>query len=245
MRKLIIPISVGLLCTSFTINPTAKTTNSLTTVAVSHPIIADSTFATTDAAAELYTAVHLQEFGLSEEAFEYAWKGYHYLLAKNKISRSNYLTICDFSQSSKQKRLYIIDVVNNKLITNTYVAHGKNSGGEYATSFSNQPESLQSSLGFYITSNTYIGEHGLSLRINGVDPGYNDKALERSIVIHGAAYVDGARAKAGMYMGRSWGCPAVPEKESATIITTIKNGTCLFIYHPSRNYLLRSKILNG
>ena len=245
MRKLFIPIAIGLLCTSFTINPTVKTTDSIIAVEASHPTIADSTFSTADAAAELYATVNLQQFGLSREAFDYAWKGYQYLLAKNKISRSNYLTICDFSQSSRQKRLYIIDVMNNKLITHTYVAHGKNSGGEYATQFSNQPESLQSSLGFYITSNTYIGEHGLSLRINGVDPGYNDKALERSIVIHGAAYVDGGRAKAGMYMGRSWGCPAVPEKESATIITTIKNGTCLFIYHPSRNYLLRSKILNG
>ena len=128
---------------------------------------------------------------------------------------------------------------------NTWVAHGKNSGAEYANRFSNTPESLQSSLGFYVTSATYIGKHGLSLRMNGVDPGFNDKALERTIVIHGAAYVDAARAKAGMYMGRSWGCPAVPQKESAKIISTIKNGTCLFIYHPSRNYLLTSKILNG
>lgn len=212
---------------------------------VSPSIITDSSFSTADAATELYSTVNLQQAGLSKEAFDYAWKGYQYLLDKKKIYRSNYLTICDFSQSSRKKRLYIIDVANNKLITHTYVAHGKNSGGEYATQFSNRPESLQSSLGFYITSNTYIGEHGLSLRINGVDPGYNDKALERSIVMHGAAYVDGARARAGMYMGRSWGCPAVPQKESATIITTIKNGTCIFIYHPSRNYLQHSKILNG
>lgn len=145
----------------------------------------------------------------------------------------------------EKKRLYIIDIENQRLVTNTYVAHGKNSGGEFATTFSNKPESLQSSLGFYITSSTYIGKHGLSLRINGVDPGYNDKALERTIVIHGAAYVDPARAKAGVFMGRSWGCPAVPEKESASIINTIKEGSCLFIYHPGKNYLLGSKILNG
>ena len=230
--------------TSFTINSSVNTTNSITAGTVSHLIIADSSINTADAAAELYTIVDLQQLGLSRTAFDYAWKGYQYLLEKNRISRNNYLTICDFSQSSKQKRLYIIDVMNNKLITNTYVAHGKNSGGEYATQFSNKPESLQSSLGFYITSNTYIGEHGLSLRIQGVDPGFNDKALERSIVMHGASYVDAARIKAGMYMGRSWGCPAVSEKESTTIIITIKNGTCLFIYHPSRNYLLSSKILN-
>ncbi len=214
-------------------------------VTVSHPINTDSCFASADVAAALYNTITLQQYGLSPEAFDYAWKGYQHLLDRGMISRSNYLTICDFSQSSKQKRLYVIDVLNNKLIMNTYVAHGKNSGGEYATKFSNKPESLQSSLGFYVTSNTYSGEHGLSLRLNGVDPGYNDKALERSIVIHGAAYVDAARAKAGMYMGRSWGCPALPQKESKNIISTIKGGTCLFIYHPSRNYLLGSKILNG
>jgi hypothetical protein len=245
VRKIFIPISVGLLCTSFTIIPSVQTANSATTaVAVYQPTIADLSFNITNAAA-LYNSINLRQYGLSKPAFDYGWKGYQRLLEKNLIPRSNYLTICDFSQSSRQKRLYIIDVVNNKLITHTYVAHGKNSGAEYATQFSNKPESLQSSLGFYITSNTYTGEHGLSLRINGVDPGYNDKALERSIVIHGAAYVDAARVKAGIFMGRSWGCPAVPQKESTNIITTIKNGTCLFIYHPSRNYLLRSKILNG
>jgi hypothetical protein len=200
---------------------------------------------TTSAADIVYITTNLEQSGLSKKIFDHAWKGYQYLLEKNKIARSAYLTICDFSQSSKQKRLYIIDVANNELVTHTYVAHGKNSGGEYATSFSNRPESLQSSLGFYVTANTYIGEHGLSLRIQGVEPGFNDKALERTIVIHGAAYVDAARVKAGMYMGRSWGCPAVPQKESQRIITTIKNGTCLFIWHPSKNYLQNSKILNG
>jgi hypothetical protein len=189
----------------------------------------------------LYEAIQLQQYGLSEEAFANAWKGYEKLANQNKLTRSNYLTICDFSQSSNQKRLYIIDVVNKKLITNTYVAHGKNSGGEFASNFSNTPESLQSSLGFYLTAQTYIGGHGLSLRLTG----YNDKAFMRSIVIHGAGYVNAARAKAGIMMGRSFGCPAVPEKESAQIINTIKNGTCLFIYHPNRNYLLHSKILNG
>ena len=234
------------MCTSFTIIPVTQTVNSNdSAVASSHLIITDSSFSDANAAAILYNTINLQQYGLSEEAFAYAWKGYQKLLNKKMISRRNYLTICDFSQSSKQKRLYIIDITGNKLITNTYVAHGKNSGGEYATQFSNRAESLQSSLGFYVTANTYIGKHGLSLRINGVDPGYNDKALERTIVIHGAAYVDAARARAGIFTGRSWGCPAVPQKESANIISTIKNGTCLFIYHPGKNYLLGSKILNG
>ncbi|HUR65568.1 MAG TPA: murein L,D-transpeptidase catalytic domain family protein [Chitinophagaceae bacterium] len=240
MRNLLLPISMGLLCTSFTILPTPKTvSNSDAVVVSSHHT------GTTSAGDIICITSELEQCGLSKEVFDNAWKGYQYLLGKNKITRSAYLTICDFSQSSKQKRLYIIDVEKNELVMNTYVAHGKNSGAEYATYFSNRPESLQSSLGFYVTANTYIGEHGLSLRIEGVEPGINDKAMERTIVIHGAAYVDAARVKAGMYMGRSWGCPAVPQKESQKIISTIKNGTCLFIWHPSRNYLLNSKILNG
>ena len=227
---------MGILLASFTLAPSTETAKH------NKPVVVKPGF--TKETPLLYTSIGLDQYGLSEEAFNYAWEGYQKLIQENKISRSGYLTICDLSQSSKQKRLYIVDVANNKLLINTYVAHGKNSGAEYATQFSNTPESLQSSLGFYITSHTYTGKHGLSLRLNGVDPGYNDKALERTIVIHGAAYVDAARVKAGLYMGRSWGCPAVPQKESATIITTIKNGTCLFIYYPSRNYLLNSKILN-
>lgn len=204
----------------------------------------DAVSITSSKASILYTVAGLENAGLSQEAFEMAWKGYERLLEKGMISRSNYLSICDFSQSSKQKRLYIVDVEHEELIINTYVAHGKNSGAEYATKFSNTPESLQSSLGFYITDKTYQGKHGLSLRMRGVDRGYNDKAMERTIVIHGAEYVDPARVQSGMYMGRSWGCPAVAQEESAEIITTIKNGTCFFIYHPSKQYREGSKILN-
>lgn len=198
-----------------------------------------------DAATTLYNSIQLEQLGLSKAAFDYAWKGYEYLLNTKKISRSNYLTICDFSQSSLKKRMYIIDIENNRLVTQTYVAHGRNSGGEYANQFSNKPESLQSSLGFYVTASTYIGKHGLSLKIDGMEPGINDKAMERTIVIHGADYVSAGRAAAGGYMGRSWGCPAVPKEEANSIITTIKNGTCLFIYHPEKRYLTGSKILNG
>ena len=178
------------MCTSFTIIPTEQpTVSSPIAITVSQHLITDSTLHIDDEATVLYNAINLSAYGLSAEAFNYAWTGYQELLERNKIRRINYLTICDFSQSSGKKRLYIIDIENQRLVTNTYVAHGKNSGGEFATTFSNKPESLQSSLGFYITSSTYIGKHGLSLRINGVDPGYNDKALERTIVIHGAAYV--------------------------------------------------------
>jgi len=246
LRKLIFPISLGFLCSSFSISPAVQalnriddaiTASSLKNIRFS-PVVAD-------AATALYNSIKLEQLGLSKAAFDYAWKGYEYLLNNKSISRSNYLTICDFSQSSLKKRMYIIDIENNKLVTQTYVAHGRNSGGEYANRFSNKPESLQSSLGFYVTANTYIGKHGLSLKVNGMEPGINDKAMFRTIVIHGADYVSAGRAAAGGYMGRSWGCPAVPREEANSIITTIKNGTCLFIYHPEKSYLNGSKILNG
>ena len=193
----------------------------------------------------LYDMMNLQQRGLSMQAFEYAYKGYRLLLQKKIISKQDYLTICDFSQSSNNKRFYLVDMVNNKVILNTYVAHGRNSGGEYATRFSNRFESLQSSLGFYVTQNAYYGEHGLSLRVTGLEEGYNDKALQRNIVIHGADYVGDKRLRRSNYMGRSYGCPAIPAKECRQVINMIKNGTCIFIYHPSANYLNGSKILNG
>lgn len=189
-------------------------------------------------AALLYNVMELQAAGLSKKAFESAYKGYLNLLDK-KLVAPGYLSICDFSQSSKRKRFYLLDMEDNRVLINTYVAHGRNSGGEYARRFSNRASSLQSSLGFYITGNTYFGEHGLSLRLAGLEPGINDKALRRAIVMHGASYIGKGSA------GRSFGCPAVPVKESKRIINTIKNGTCLFIYHPQASYLTRSKILNG
>lgn len=193
----------------------------------------------------LYQLLNLHEIGLSQPIFEYAYEGYNYLVKKKIINKQDYLTICDFSQSSNNKRLYVVDLANKEVLLNTYVAHGKNSGGEYATRFSNKARSLQSSLGFYITQNTYYGEHGLSLRMRGLETGYNDKAIRRRIVIHGADYIGEDWLKQNQYMGRSYGCPAIPRKESSYLINTIKNGSCLFIYYPSKRYMKESKILNG
>jgi hypothetical protein len=193
----------------------------------------------------LYTSLKLHQLGLSKKAFEYACKGYRLLLKKKIIGNQAYLAICDFSQSSNNKRLYLVDMVNGEVLLNTYVAHGRNSGGEYATRFSNRPESLQSSLGFYVTQNTYYGEHGLSLRVKGIEKGYNDKAGRRRIVVHGADYIGDPWLDQNNYMGRSYGCPAIPKQESNYLINTIKDGSCIFIYHPSKNYLKGSKILNG
>jgi hypothetical protein len=193
----------------------------------------------------MYDSMKLKKSGLSEKAFEYAWKGYKQLLEEGQLNNNSVLSICDFSQSSRQKRLYIIDITEMKLLLNTYVAHGRNSGGEYARSFSNNPDSHKSSLGFYITRKTYFGDHGLALKIDGLENGINDKADERNIVIHGSKYVGPNYLRYNRVNGRSFGCPAVPAKDTQKVINTIKDGSCLFIYHPAKFYLLKSKILNG
>lgn len=192
----------------------------------------------------LYDSLKLHELGLSERAFEYAYKGYERLENKGRLKNSNILTICDFTKSSSEKRMYVIDVSNCKILVNTYVAHGKNSGAEYARKFSNKAKSLASSLGFFVTRNIYNGKHGLSLRLAGLEPGFNDNAGKRAVVIHGADYI-GENQLHSQFMGRSFGCPAVPKEEAPKIIDLIKDGTCLFIYHPSASYLHGSKILNG
>ena len=193
----------------------------------------------------IYDSLQLEKRGLRKEAFNYAYTGYKKLEEEGMLNKEGLITICDFSQSSKRKRLYLIDLKECKLLLNTYVAHGKNSGGEYARKFSNKPESLQSSLGFYRTKRTYYGGHGLALTISGLEPGFNDKAERRKIVVHGSQYIGDNYKRWGKFMGRSFGCPAVPMKQSKILINMIKDGSCLFIYHPSKNYLSGSKILNG
>jgi L,D-transpeptidase catalytic domain len=204
----------------------------------------DNTAAAKSASALLYDSLKLNDLGLSQEALQYAYKGYEYLLQKGAVKNTDIITVVDFSQSSFKKRMYIIDVKNYKVLVNTYVAHGKNTGLQYAKAFSNQPESLQSSLGFYVTKSTYSGKHGLSLKLDGKEPGINNKAEERAIVVHGADYI-GAHRLNSPYMGRSFGCPAVPQGQASKVINTIKDGTVLFIYHPSAKYLQGSKILNS
>jgi hypothetical protein len=193
----------------------------------------------------LYDSMRLGESGLNQKAFEYAWRGYHNLMKKGKLRKSSVLSICDFTQSSRNKRLYVIDVAHKKLLYNTYVSHGMNSGVEYATSFSNRPESFKSSLGFFITSKTYFGRNGLSLKVRGLEKGYNDLAARRHIVLHGSDYITPDYLKDNGEMGRSLGCAAMPNAVSPKIIKTIKNGSCLFIYSPSVKYLNASSVING
>lgn len=202
-------------------------------------IVAESTVS------KVYDSLKLNLAGLSKDAFDYAVKGYEYLKATGKIKNVNVLTIADFTKHSSKKRLFILDVKNYKVLFNTYVSHGQGTGAAMAERFSNIPESHQSSLGFYTTTDTYIGKHGLSLHLQGMEAGINDKALERAIVMHGAAYVSEDFIRARGYIGRSHGCPAVPEQLTKPIIEKIKNGSCLFIYSENNKYLNSSRIINS
>jgi hypothetical protein len=193
----------------------------------------------------LYDHMNLQRSGLDEKAFEYAWRGYHNLLKKGLIRKKNVLSICDFSQSSRNKRMYVIDIRHQKLLYRTYVAHGQNSGAEFADSFSNQPDSYKSSLGFYVTSRTYYGRNGLSLKIEGLDSGYNDLAGKRNIVLHGCSYAGAKYLQHYGSLGTSLGCPAIPSSMSPRIIRVVKNGSVLFIYHPTQEYLDGSSVINS
>jgi len=195
-------------------------------------------------AVSVYDSLRLNLAGLNRVAFELAQKGYDKLKEQGVILNDSIISIIDFSLPSSDKRLYVVDLKNYHVLYNTYVAHGKNSGKEMASSFSNSPSSNKSSLGFYKTLGTYIGHHGVSLKLEGLEKGINDNAYERAIVIHGADYVNPSYIPMLGYIGRSQGCPAVMTGEAVPIINTIKDGSCLFIYHPNSVYQHRSPILN-
>ena len=186
----------------------------------------------------IYDDLQLDTLGLGRETFELALKGMARIPGVRPV-----LSIVDFSQPSTHKRLYVIDLLSRKLLFNTYVSHGRNSGDLMPSKFSNANSSLQSSLGFYQTLGTYQGKHGLSLRIRGLEKGFNDNALARSVVFHGADYVcEDFIHKTGR-LGRSEGCPAVSNDLSTPIIEIIKGGSCLFLYYPDQTYLTQSTFL--
>ena len=162
---------------------------------------------------------------------------------KQGITQEKILTIVDFSKPSTQPRLWVIDLENNRVLHKEYVAHGRNSGENYATSFSNHPSSNKSSLGLYVTDQTYSGKHGYSLKLNGLEKGFNDKAQSRAIVMHSAEYVSQATIKAQGRLGRSQGCLALNPAVSKKVIDTIKNRTVIFVYHPTAEWMNNSRFL--
>lgn len=192
---------------------------------------------------ELFEAMQLEKAGLSKDAFIKGWKGYNNLTAKHVNLKAGIITIVDFSKPSSQERLFVVDLDHQKILFKSLVAHGKNSGTVYAKSFSNQPETYKSSLGFYKTLNTYDGDNGFSLRLEGLEKNINDNAYERAIVMHGADYVSKKLVRTRGYIGRSYGCPAIPHEVAPKIIKLIKGGSLLFLYHPNEKYQLESGLI--
>lgn len=179
---------------------------------------------------------------LSFDIFRTAINGYSLTEGKRK---KNIITIIDFSKPSTDKRCFVIDMNKRKLLFFCLVAHGKNSGENIPDHFSNKPESLESSLGFYLTAETYSGKHGYSLRLDGLEKSINDNARMREIVIHGADYVSQKFIDSHARLGRSWGCPALPVEISTAVIDSICNGSCIFIYGKDESYFLNSTYINN
>lgn len=190
----------------------------------------------------IYDAAGLSEKGLEYDLFQKALTGFYNMKAAG-VLKKDILTVVDFRKHSREKRLWVVDVAQQELIYHNLVAHGSGSGNEFARKFSNRPQSHMSSLGFYRVAETYHGKHGLSLRLDGYDRGYNDKARNRAVVIHSADYANPGFVKRIGRLGRSWGCPALPQAGYEEVVKTIATGSCLFLYYPDQGYLTSSKWL--
>jgi hypothetical protein len=187
----------------------------------------------------------LSEPALPLAAFRSSIEVYSRLAKEGQIINDRVITIIDFTKPSYLERLFVIDLVGEKVLYKSLVAHGKNSGENYATSFSNNPDSHQSSLGYYLTGKPYIGRHGYSLLLDGLEKGINDNARKRAVVIHGAEYVSQSYIESNGRLGRSFGCPALPEETVSEIIDTIQEKSLLFIYSSDRNYGKNSSFFNS
>ena len=193
----------------------------------------------------LVTDLLEQAPGLHAEALKLALKAADRAAKQGLVSRPELLTVIDYSLPSTHPRLFVFNVAQRRLLFRELVAHGKNSGDNFTTRFSNREGSLATSIGLFVTSGTYMGGNGYSLRLKGLDEGFNDQAWTRYIVMHGAPYVSEATARTLGRIGRSWGCPAVPAKGAKKLIDTVKGGTAVFAYYPDESWLSRSRFLRG
>jgi len=189
-------------------------------------------------------AIGLENYDLSYDVFRYGMIGFYSLKEEGKLGSKNLISIIDFTKPSTRKRFYTIDLDHKKVRYYTYVSHGKNTGEDMAKQFSNTVHSNQSSLGFYVTAETYIGSKGYSMKLDGADFGYNDNMRERAVVMHAADYVSEQWIKTYGRLGRSQGCPALPKELSKEVIDLIKNKTTIFAYFQDEAFLRSSRNLN-
>lgn len=193
---------------------------------------------------DLYNELNAAQYNLSFTAFRYAYIGYQSMRKQRKLNDKDLFSIIDFTKDCNTKRFYTIDLEKMKILYYTYVAHGKKSGERIPTSFSDVVESNKSSIGFYITGDTYNGSNGYSLMLHGDEKGYNSNLAKRSVVIHTADYANENYIARNGRMGRSLGCPVLPENIYKQVINTIKEKTMIFAYYNDTKYLKTSKYLN-
>ena len=193
---------------------------------------------------KLVTSLVRQAPGLRSEVLRLALEASDRAADRGLVKRRDLITVIDYSLPSSQPRLFVFDLAAGKLLFRELVAHGKNSGGDRTEHFSNSPGSLATSLGLFVTADTYIGGNGYSLRLKGLEEGVNDMAWDRAIVMHGAQYVSRAAIKALGRLGRSWGCPAVRTSIARKLIDTVRGGSPVFAYYPERRWLASSEFVS-
>lgn len=237
---------IGVLIFSFAFSSTdAINRDDISTKAPELPLTPKTTKTFEEKTVDLYKEFDLKNSNMPAlSVFERAFSGYSKLREAGKVS-NQFLTIIDFDLSSTKKRMWILDMNSQKVLFNTYVAHGQKTGGEFAKYFSNKVNSHQSSLGFYVTGETYYGKNGLSLYMDGMEKNFNSNARKRYVVIHGAKYAEPTFIKNHGRLGRSYGCPAVPDKVAKNLINSIKGKSVVFINKSDKNYLSHSKFLNS
>ncbi len=197
-----------------------------------------------DSVKRLYDHIGLASYDLDYNVFEQGIIGYHSLRNEGKVGKRNLITIIDFTKPSTEKRFYTIDLDEKKLKFHSLVAHGRTTGENLAKTFSNKPHSNASSLGFYVTGESYVGSKGYSLRLDGQEKQYNGNLRSRAVVIHSADYVSEDWIRRNGRIGRSQGCPALPVEINKSVINTIKNKTVIFAYYNEATYLKSSVYLD-
>jgi L,D-transpeptidase catalytic domain len=183
--------------------------------------------------------------GIETDVFEMALGAASCAVRTGAVKDPETLTVIDYSKPSSERRLWVFDLKSRELVYEELVAHGQGSGANMATQFSNNDESHQTSLGLFVTGDTYVGKNGYSLRLDGLDQGVNDRARDRAIVMHGAPYVSEAFVKSNGRLGRSWGCPAISAAVAREMIDRVKGGGLVFAYYPDAGWIKASKYLGG
>lgn len=210
------------------------------------PATADSIRRGGDAKADFSAAFADADIGtLDRNVLDLALGAASCAIQSGDVKGPRTLTVIDYSKPSSQERLWVFDLTTRELLYEELVAHGQGTGANVATKFSNDNESHQTSLGLFVTDTTYVGKNGYSLRLDGLDEGYNDRARDRAIVMHGAPYVSEAFVKANGRLGRSWGCPAVSDAVARQLIDRVKGGGLVFAYYPDAKFLKTSKYLGS